>query len=73
MIIRKCDLCGAIYDDCGEELVAHIGLWSRGGDEIFSTNESIDCCPRCTDSVSKFLQVLKQGDDFELTVISKED
>ena len=68
MVINKCDLCGTLY---GEETVdnySYVTIWDKD-----HAGKCHDCCPQCTKSIEGLLRLLKQGDDFEIRVIQKED
>lgn len=65
MLARKCDLCGAFYDEIEDDLkcingIAWINIDNKG--EI-TTGDAYDLCPDCMTTISYFITNRKRGAD----------
>lgn len=60
--VRKCDICGNIYTQYPEATETIMMISTIKKNDKFSTvygENEIDCCPKCTDNILSFIDVLK--------------
>ena len=73
MLARKCDLCGAFYDEIEDDLqrvngIAWINIDNKG--EI-TTCDAYDLCPDCMTTISYFITNRKRGAENDLKEIER--
>lgn len=60
--VRKCDICGKIYNDYPEASETYMEIATITGSKdsrtMFGRNE-MDCCPKCSCDISNFIDTLK--------------
>ena len=58
--VKKCDICGAVYDKYQPE--ANMNIYVQEGlksEHIAVAREETNCCPECTTSILGFINVMK--------------
>ena len=80
MIVRKCNVCGKVYDEPWSkdrtEKVAEMTIYAvpvpvEESDRVFprtDNNKHLDLCPECLQKVEDLIEVLKSGEKYLLIV-----
>lgn len=58
-LVRKCDICGKIYDDIAIEETMNLYIDKNDPNDPDYESKSRDCCPECTRHVLRFISVIK--------------
>lgn len=69
MLAFKCDVCGKLFEEDMDK-INHVEFsYMRATDQVLAWNEEeYDVCPKCMDSISSLIQLLKP----ENHIINKE-
>lgn len=59
--VRKCDICGAVYDEypVGESML--ISKRTRETSTSIIGENTLDVCEKCSKKIDEFIDVLKSG------------
>lgn len=58
-VVRKCDICGEIYDEHPVGKTMIIANRTRASEYSVINENYLDCCPECTRKLSEFIDILK--------------
>lgn len=61
-ILTKCDICGYTYiEDVVPATISRIDITKYSERTGSRYDEHIDCCPKCTEKLREFINVLKSA------------
>lgn len=69
--VSMCDFCGTIYDGPKPEVTNDAYIHIYGGST--ETSETYDACPQCAEMIRTVVDALKNGDDFVINIVPKEE
>lgn len=71
--VRKCDICGSIYELYPNEKTVSLGVQdAKEPERSFAMIETTDCCPECTKKILDLVDVMKlYGDEYVVWVKTK--
>lgn len=68
--VKKCDICGKIYDIYPSEKTLHITMQEeKTQNRSFVINEGVDCCPECSKLILNLVEIMKNdGSDYAIII-----